>query len=253
MLNSNKISASAIRMVKSAKKVLVLQHAEEEGLATFADFFSGRGWSIRTINLWESPLRLGDMNNAAVIISMGGPMNVYQADKHPYLKDEEEFMQKVMAKNIPLLGICLGAQMLAKSCGAAVTKAPAKEVGWYDAWLTEAGLKDQLFTGMKQKFKVFQYHEDTFAIPQGAELLVTGETCANQAFRWGKNAYGLQFHPEVSVSIVEDWLRKPMNSGDKEFDYNAIIQASKDLDSDMHIQAFSICLNLEKITLEANV
>jgi len=247
-----KINTNTLRMVKSAKEILILQHADNEGPGSFADYFASKGWSLRTIHMGQTPLKLSDMLNAAAVISMGGPINVYETNKYPFLKGEEEFIQNSMTRHIPILGICLGAQILAKSCGAAVSKAPVKELGWYNVNLTDTGRKDPLFEGIAGQFTVFQYHEDTFAVPQSARLLAAGDKCANQAFCCGQHAYGLQFHLEVSIDMVKDWVSEPIARGDKEFNYDMIVKASEEFDGDIRIQAFDLCRNFEKIIVQAH-
>jgi GMP synthase (glutamine-hydrolysing) len=136
-------------------------------------------------------------------------MNVHQEKEFPFLVHETRFLQEALHMKIPVLGICLGAQMLAKTCGALVTKSPVKEQGWAFVSLTREGMQDPLFKGLEEELLVFQWHEDTFQIPEGGVLLATSKTCRNQAFRYG-SAYGVQFHPEVTRKIILDW------SGDSE-------------------------------------
>jgi GMP synthase (glutamine-hydrolysing) len=246
------INNIAIRMVKASKEILVLQHADNESPGMLADFFNDKGWTVRTIHMGQMKLKPFDMLNAALIIAMGGPMNVYETEKYPFLKNEEELLHNAMTRKIPVLGICLGAQILAKACGAKVGKAPAKELGWYNVALTETGLHDPLFAGIARQFTVFQWHEDTFDLPVSVQLLASGDKCVNQAFRCGPNAYGLQFHVEASLAMVKEWLRDPIARGDKEFNYEMIVKAGEEYDGDVRIQAFDICRNLEKIIIEAH-
>lgn len=116
------------------------------------------------------------------------------------------FIRQALTDKIPILGICLGAQLLAKALDAHVKKSPVKEIGWYNVSLTEKGSNDTLFNGLSHKLEIFQWHEDTFDIPNGATLLAQAEKCKNQAFRYGSNAYGLQFHIETTPAMVEEWL-----------------------------------------------
>ncbi len=138
---------------------------------------------------------------------MGGAMNVYEEDNYPFLKAENIFIKKVLEKEIPYIGICLGSQLLAKACGAAVMKAPVKEIGWFDVALTLEAAHDPLFQGLAGPLEVFQWHEDTFTIPDGGVLLATSAACKNQAFRYGKNAYGLQFHVEITPDMIWSWVK----------------------------------------------
>lgn len=146
---------------------------------------------------------------------MGGPMSVYEEEKYPFLRKEEEFLRLIIQREIPFLGICLGSQLLAKAKGAIVKKGVCKEIGYCSVELTPEGLRDPLFKGLGRKLEVFQWHEDELQIPEGGVLLARGERCINQALRWGKNAYGLQFHIEVSPQMVELWLKEDLKSKDK--------------------------------------
>ncbi len=140
------------------------------------------------------------------IVLMGGPMNVYEEDRYPFLKKEDLFIKESIQRGRTLLGICLGAQLIAKALGARVIKAPVKEIGWYDISLTEDGKKTPLFSQFPTTFSVFQWHEDTFEIPNFGKLIATATSVPNQAFCYGRNAYGLQFHLEVTESMIREWL-----------------------------------------------
>jgi GMP synthase-like glutamine amidotransferase len=186
-------------------KVLVIMHNESEGPGTLGDYLESIGANIHIARLYAGdhlPKNLRDFN---AIVTMGGPMNVYEEEKYPFLREETIFLQQAIVKGFPILGICLGAQMIAKASGASVYKAPAKELGWSNVSLTEAGRRDILFRGLPKKLKVFQWHEDTFDLPTGGLLLATSNECPNQAFRY-RNAYGLQFHVEVTRKILLDWF-----------------------------------------------
>jgi GMP synthase-like glutamine amidotransferase len=136
---------------------------------------------------------------------MGGPMNVYEDKKYPFLREESNFLKQAIDDGVPVLGICLGAQMIARACGASVVKASQKEVGWSKVFLTDMGKEDMLFRGLSETLPVFQWHEDTFELPVGGQLLATSTTCPHQSFRYS-NAYGLQFHVEVTPQIISAWF-----------------------------------------------
>lgn len=189
------------------KKIVIVKHVENEGPGSIGDFFRNSAWELQTIELFKGALLPDDLSEVAAVVVMGGPMNVYEEDKHLFLKEENVFIKKVVEQEIPYLGICLGSQLLAKACGAAVIKAPQKEVGWYNVALTMEAAHDQLLRGISGPLDVFQWHEDTFTIPEGGVLLATAETCRNQAFRCGKNAYGLQFHVEVTTDMIWSWVK----------------------------------------------
>jgi GMP synthase-like glutamine amidotransferase len=185
--------------------ILIIKHAEIEGLGTLGDFFKETAWEIETVELWDNVL-LPKLNDCEAIISLGGPMNVYETDRHPFLKMEEDFLRNALRKKVPVLGICLGAQLLAKVAGAEVKKSEQSEIGWYNVELSGAGKDDLLFKGINTTLEVFQWHEDTFEVPPEGVLLATSSLCKNQAFRVGECAWGVQFHPEMTSWMLESWL-----------------------------------------------
>ncbi len=134
-------------------------------------------------------------------------MNVYEESQYPFLRDEDDLVSEAITKGIPTLGICLGAQLIAKACGARVTSGTRKEIGWYEMHLTPEGEGDGIFSCFPQVFKVFQWHGDTFEIPRGATHLATSEQFSHQVFRY-YNAYALQFHLEVDEAMIRAWLQE---------------------------------------------
>ncbi len=189
------------------KKILIIKHVENEGPGSIGDFFRNTAWELRTVELFRGDSLPADLDEVAAVVVMGGPMNVYEEDKYPFLKEENAFIKTVVGKEIPYLGICLGSQLLAKACGAAVIKAPQKEIGWFNVALTLEAAHDPLLQEIDGPLEVFQWHEDTFVIPEGGVLLATAETCKNQAFRYGQNAYGLQFHIEITTDMIWSWVK----------------------------------------------
>ncbi|MBI2201863.1 MAG: type 1 glutamine amidotransferase, partial [Armatimonadetes bacterium] len=149
-----------------------------------------------------------DPGDVRAVVVLGGPMNVYQEAKYAFLAQEDRFIREVVGRGIPYLGVCLGAQLLAKALGARVYASSVKEIGYYSLELTDAGQSDALLAGVPNPFTAFQWHGDTFDLPGGAELLATSATCPHQAFRYGQKAYGLQFHLEAGPEMVADWSRR---------------------------------------------
>ncbi|HHT9125489.1 MAG TPA: type 1 glutamine amidotransferase [Candidatus Brocadiia bacterium] len=186
--------------------VLFIKHIDIEGPGTIADFLESNNVPHRTINPFKGDTYPDDPKTCSAIVSLGGPMNVYEEEKYPFLKLEDSFLRDAVRKEVPILGICLGAQLLAKACGAKVEKAKAKEIGWYKIPLTSKGKKDPLFRGIDNELNVFQWHGDTFNIPDGGVRLAESNICPNQAFRYGKNAYGIQFHVEVTKQMIQEWI-----------------------------------------------
>jgi GMP synthase (glutamine-hydrolysing) len=188
------------------RNIIIIQHDGEEGPGIIDQFFAAHGWSVDVIDLSRGDHLPDTFDEVSAVISLGGPMNVYEEDRHPFLTDEDRFITRIMIEEIPFMGICLGAQLLAKACGAAVFRAPAEEIGWASVTITKEGRKDRLFVDLSDKLRVFQRHGDTFHIPEGGVLLAEGASCPNQAFKIGSNAYGLQFHIEVTPEMVKRWL-----------------------------------------------
>jgi GMP synthase-like glutamine amidotransferase len=139
---------------------------------------------------------------ADIMIVLGGPMNVYEEETHPYLADLDRAVREHVRAGGQYLGFCLGGQILAKALGAPVTRAPLPEFGVHTLSLTREGRQDSLFAGVPRSFPTLEWHRDTFAVPRGGTLLATSASCRNQAFRF-RNAYGLQFHPEMTVGTFE--------------------------------------------------
>ena len=188
------------------RKIIIIQHSGDEGPGTIEEFFSAQGWPVQIIDASLNGPFPGVLDEIAAVVSLGGPMNVYEEDQFPFLADEDRFVTRLIIEEIPFLGICLGSQILAKACGAKVFGAPVAELGWAPVEITGEGRSDRLFSDLPQHLKVFQWHHDTFGIPDGGRLLATGEACPNQAFKVGANAYGLQFHIEATPEMVRRWV-----------------------------------------------
>jgi GMP synthase-like glutamine amidotransferase len=185
--------------------VLIIKHVEIEGPGLIEYCLKQEKIPYRIVNL-EAGARLPNIDDLSHIIILGGPMNVYEEDRYPFLKDEDLFIKEAIQRGKTILGICLGAQLIAKALGARVLKAPVKEIGWYDVSLTDEGTKDPLFSPLPKKFFVFQWHEDTFETPKAGKLIVTSSSVPHQAFRYGENAYGFQFHLEVTEEMIHEWM-----------------------------------------------
>lgn len=187
-------------------KALIIQHMESEGPGTLGDFLKQKGWVINEAKLYEG-CRLASMDGSYdLVVSMGGVMNVYEEEKFPFLAEETEFLKRSINMGIKVFGVCLGAQMIAKACGARVDLSAAKEVGWSTVDLTDKGKSDPIFLGINNQLRVFQWHEDVFNVPHSGALLGYSASCSHQAFRINR-AYGFQFHVEVDADILNEWFK----------------------------------------------
>ena len=192
-------------------RLLVIQHVPHERLGTFEGAFKETGCSLLPLNAYDPNARWPHLLDVQGIVSMGGPQSVYEQAKYPYLTREIALLKEALTVELPILGICLGAQLLAAALGARVAKNPQKEIGWYPL-MREAGADgDPLFEAFGRTETVFQWHADTFALPKGAVRLAHSPLCQEQAFRYQGNVYGLQFHVEVTEAIVRAWMRIPVN------------------------------------------
>lgn len=193
------------------KRVLVFQHVPHEELGTLNFLLRAADFEINTVKFWRAGAAPKNLEGLAALIVLGGPMGVYEADKHPHLAAETKLIETAVNKDLPLLGICLGSQLIANALGARVYPSGIKEIGWYDLTPTADAEKDPLMRHLSATEKVFQWHGDTFDLPNGAVHLAFSPLCANQAFRYGRNVYALQFHLEVDSKMIDAWLDVPQN------------------------------------------
>lgn len=205
-------------------KILIFQHVPYEPLGVLDPLLRDHKHRVRYINFARPQTKLPTLENYEGLIVLGGPMNIGQEQDYPHLDLEKKAIQEAIKLGVPVLGICLGAQLLACALGARVYQAPQSEIGWYPLTPTEAGKQDPLIEHFNSPEQVFQWHGYTFDLPDGAELLATGEGCRNQAFRYGDLFYGFQFHLEACVSLIERWLSVPSHL--KELSENSTINAA---------------------------
>ena len=184
-------------------KFLLLQHIDCEGPGELGRFLDSAGISLDIIKLHHGE-KAPELSQYQAVVVLGGPMNVYEEDKYPFLRGENELIREAVNKNIPFLGICLGAQLLAKALGGKIRPNVSKEIGFMSVYLTDEAREDRLFQHINKHLPVFQWHGDTFDLPEGAIKLATSTTCRNQAFRYG-NLYAVQFHMEVTSEMVRQW------------------------------------------------
>jgi GMP synthase (glutamine-hydrolysing) len=190
--------------------VLVLRHEPFEHLGSFGEILRENNLKFVYHDLDDSTPRSVDGHKALVV--MGGPMSAN--DPLPALSDEMRVIEAALQRGMPVLGVCLGGQLLARVLGARVYRNPASEIGWAPVSLTDAGRADPVFSGVASPTTFFHWHSETFDLPTGAEWLAWSELCRHQAYRFGPNAYGLQFHPEMTPEMIADWTMQPVNCAD---------------------------------------
>ena len=189
------------------RKILVFQHVPSAPLGTLHAQFKEAGFRIRYINFSRLAEDIPEVKRYHGLIVLGGPMSANQIDRYPYLDAEKDAIRQAAQDGIPVLGICLGAQLIASALGGRVRRHSVKEIGWFALAPTDAGRQDPLFSKFSVREMVFQWHGDTFSLPEGAYHLASSDACLNQAFRFGESVYGFQFHLEVDQALIERWLR----------------------------------------------
>lgn len=194
--------------------IIFVKNISIEGPGTLGTFFQKKGCQTREIDLQTEGRLPSSLDNVEAVVVLGGPMNVYEEGKYPFLKDEDVFIKRVVGKGIPYIGLCLGAQLLAKACGARVVRSPKEEIGFSTVQFTKEAETDSFFKGMGKEIDVFQWHGDMFQIPSEGKLLAVSKDCPHQAFRAGPCAWGLQFHVEVTDKSIREWIDAYFNMAD---------------------------------------
>jgi len=192
-------------------KLLVFQHVPHEILGTLNPLLKKAGFRIKYVNFGRENYKIPDLGVYDGLIVLGGPMNVDEVKEYPYLIPELKAIEQMIDLEKPVLGICLGSQLIAKVLEARVRKNKIKEIGWYDIMPTKEAKNDPLLSKLNEIEKIFQWHGDTFDIPDGAVHLARSVACENQAFKYGDRIYGFQFHLEVDKPMIRRWLTNPVN------------------------------------------
>jgi GMP synthase-like glutamine amidotransferase len=189
-------------------RALVLQHIACEPPGVYEDVLLERGATIDRVELDEGE-PLPDWRGFDLIVAMGGPMSVNDEREHSWLVDEKRLIRDAVSAGTGFWGACLGVQLLASSLGARVHAGATPEVGVLPVTLTHEGVADPVLSGLPRELPTLQWHGDTFDLPEGAVRLAGSPAYPNQAFRWGRAAYGVQFHLEVTGNMAREWAQVP--------------------------------------------
>ncbi|SDS89825.1 glutamine amidotransferase [Bradyrhizobium canariense] len=187
------------------RSAIALRHVAFEDLGLLAPVMAREGWDVTFREAATDDLREGSIRDAGLLIVLGGPIGAYETDAYPFLKSELELIEHRLSRNLPVLGICLGAQLMAKALGSRVYGGPIKEIGWGKVELTGEGAASCLSPLREDGEVVLHWHGDTFDLPRGAQRLASNRHYENQAFAYGRHALALQFHLEADPRLLEQW------------------------------------------------
>lgn len=182
----------------------LLQHVPHEGPGLIADEAAAADVRLETVRLWEGE-PVPPVTELGGVVSMGGPMSAGDTAEHPWIEPEVELLATAIAAGLPVLGVCLGAQLVARALGCDVGPAEREEVGMGEVEITHAGRGDPLLGPAGERLPAFHWHGETFSLPPGTESLASTPDCPNQAFRAGERAWALQFHIEVDAALADAW------------------------------------------------
>ncbi len=189
------------------KPIICIRHEDSDTLGVALPTLERERGEVRVVDAWDPATEWDGMwKEASGIVVFGGEMNADATDHHPYLAHERDLLGTAVDMDVPVLGVCLGGQLLARALGAEVTLAPVRELGFAAIHPTRDAARDPLLSVLVDGDQMFEWHKDTFAIPEDAVLLATGDHVPNQAFRYGDRAWGVQFHPEVTASNLDYWF-----------------------------------------------
>lgn len=187
------------------KQLLALRHVPFEDLGYFEPIFQGHGFKVIYMDAGKDNIKFIETVDPDILVICGGPISVNDEHLYPFLADECKIVESRLKRGKCTLGICLGAQVIAKVLGASVYSAKSKEIGWSPLTLTKEGRQSPLRFLAEENANVFHWHGETFDLPQRATLLASTPVCANQAFSFENHTLALQFHPEVIPHHLEQW------------------------------------------------
>jgi len=185
-------------------KVLSIVHQRDTGSGVFADAVAERGHELDEWAIFGRSAPPAPLEDYGAVLVFGGAMHVDQEDRHGWLRDERRLLGHLVEDGVPVMGVCLGGQLLAKALSAHVRRMPSPEIGWFDVELTPEAETDPVFSGIPERFPAFQWHSYHFELPESAVPLVRNDRCL-QAFRAGERAWAMQFHAEVTLPMLGAW------------------------------------------------
>lgn len=188
------------------KQALILQHVSFEDFGTFESVLRQQGFTVRYVEAGMEDLSALNAIEPNLLVVLGAPIGAYEESVYPFLRGEICLLEARLSRDLPVMGICLGAQLMARALGSRVYPAPQKEIGWKPLTLMPQAATTPVRRLAPQATSMFHWHGDTFDLPPDACLLASTDVCANQIFSWGKNALAFQCHPELRHSTVERWL-----------------------------------------------
>ena len=186
-------------------RALAIVHQPDAGPGVFAEAFANRGDQLDSWEIAEGADPPADPRTYDAVLTFGGAMNAHQEEEHSWLRFEKDLLAELLAGGMPLMGVCLGAQLLAEAAGATPRRASQPEIGWHDVEVTPEGAEDPLLAPLAPRFTAFQWHSYEAPLPSGATALARSAVCLN-AYRIGEAAWGIQFHAEVSAADAEYWI-----------------------------------------------
>ncbi len=187
------------------KPVIIVRNEDPDPGGTVLEELERDGLAVRMVDAHRGE-PLPNPDDVSGVVVFGGVQHADQTDRYPFLGAEQDLLRRAADGGVPVLGICLGGQVLALAMGARLRPSPVMEFGYTPITPTPEGERDPVMSVFEAGDRVFHWHEDTFDLPDGATLLLEGEHVRNQAFRYGERAWGVQFHPEVTADVIEGWL-----------------------------------------------
>lgn len=204
-LFSKHLNATSLSDGDCMKQVVVLRHVPFENLGYFEQCFKDNGFKITYVDAGKDDLSVIEKNDPEILVVCGGPISVNDEDLYPFLHDEFRIVKERIKQKRATLGLCLGAQVIAKVLGSKIYPGKSKEIGWFPITLTDEGKNSSLRFLGQEGIKDFHWHGETFDLPHNAVLLASTSICTNQAFSYGEEILAIQFHPEVTPEQLEQW------------------------------------------------